>query len=129
MSFSSNAVALDYLTPKRRVRPRAPGHIMVDTQRARAGRTFFLAVVAILLLATSAPARVACQTAKPPGAHDWWSWREVEHRQCWYPGRSGMSKAALYWPTATARQTTQAIPAPAMPLPARATPFAERWPR
>ena len=129
MSFSSNAVANQALTPIAAVRPRAPGHRQNDTHDVDAGRTFFVAVVAILLLATSAPARVACQTAKPPGARDWWSWREVEHRQCWYPGRSGMSKAALYWPTAAARQTTQAIPAPAMPLPARATPFTERWPR
>ena len=99
-----------------------------------------ITAVALLLMpfiASPAYARIACQAAKPPGARDWWSWREVEHRRCWYAGTPGVSKAALFWPAAAARQT-QSLPAPALPLPVapapaaapvRSTPFAERWPR
>jgi hypothetical protein len=105
--------------------------------KSKAARSFIIAA-ALLLLAASAPALVACHAAKPPDARDWWSWREVEHRRCWYAGTPGVSKAALFWPAAAARQT-QSLPAPALPLPVapapaaappvRSTPFAERWPR
>jgi hypothetical protein len=89
-----------------------------------------------LLLATSAQAIRACHSARPPGAHVYWSWRQIDGRACWHAGGT-LSKAALYWPAAAPRQP-QTLPAPAIPLaiapvpavplPTRATTsFEERW--
>jgi hypothetical protein len=98
--------------------------------------------VLLLLVTSAAEARIACQANKPHGAHDWWSWREVEHRRCWYAGAPGLGKAALYWPAAERsgpplppRSQSLPVPAvplaispvPAVPLSARAIPFSERW--
>jgi hypothetical protein len=43
-------------------------------------------------------AMVECRSAKPAEAREYWSWRLIDGRQCWYAGRPGRSKATLHWP-------------------------------
>jgi hypothetical protein len=65
--------------------------------------TLALAIVVILGLAYGRSARsaeqqqqrVACSSQKNGGGY--WSWREVDGRRCWYPGRAGKSKTELHW--------------------------------
>ena len=107
--------------------------IFTQTCIAIAAMTMLIAEI-LLFVVSPTYARIACQTAKPPGAHDWWSWREIGGQRCWYPGRSGIGKATLYWPPPAESQAAQAMPVPAIPapavsLPVRSLPFAERWPR
>ena len=54
-------------------------------------------ILPILLLTTSAQAEVI-QCSSHRGHDDrWWSYRIVDHRPCWYPGRPGRSKKLLAW--------------------------------
>jgi hypothetical protein len=43
------------------------------------------------------PAIIECQPHKPHGAREYWSWREVDGRPCWYAGRPGKPKHELHW--------------------------------
>jgi len=45
-----------------------------------------------------APGMVECETQKPPSAREYWSWREVMGKKCWYQGYPGKPKAQLFWP-------------------------------
>jgi hypothetical protein len=62
---------------------------------------FWIAVALALLggppPAASADAGLECRPGKPPGARDYWSWREIDGRRCWYPGRPGIPKSLLHW--------------------------------
>jgi len=87
------------------------------------------------IAASATEARIACQHSKPPGAHVYWSWRQIDGRACWHAGGT-LSKATLYWPAAPRQPQTLPAPAiplaiapvPAVPLPTRATTsFDERW--
>jgi hypothetical protein len=44
-------------------------------------------------------AMIECRSAKPSEAREYWSWRLIDGRQCWYAGRPGRSKATLHWPS------------------------------
>jgi hypothetical protein len=63
----------------------------------------------VLLAAINSPARAAieCRAELPQSRTGHWSWRQIEGRKCWFPGRAGVDKAQLRWPTAAA------APAPA----------------
>ena len=60
-------------------------------------------VIIMPLLVTSAAAadlRVAeCMAQRPSNAKEYWSFRIVEDKRCWYPGRPGKSKTELRWTT------------------------------
>jgi hypothetical protein len=43
------------------------------------------------------PAIVCCQPRKPAAAREWWSFREIDGRACWYAGRPGKAKSELRW--------------------------------
>src|SRR5262249_14123719 len=74
-------------------------------------------VTTMMLLALTTPAAaIECRTAKPAGAPEWWSWREVDGRRCWYARRPGMDKHLLHW--AQPASTAAAAPADAGPPPA-----------
>ena len=48
----------------------------IFTQTTIAIAAMVMLIAEILLFVVSPTyARIACQPAKPPGAHDWWSWR------------------------------------------------------
>jgi len=54
----------------------------------------------IVVLACSPASALDCYSA-PLRDKRHWSWRQVEGRTCWYPGRPGLSKAALRWPASS----------------------------
>jgi hypothetical protein len=72
-------------------------------------------IIMMLLALTTSAAAIECRTAKPAGAPEWWSWREVDGRRCWYAGRPGMDKTKLHW--AQPASTAAAAPADAGPPP------------
>jgi hypothetical protein len=56
-------------------------------------------VLALLcVLSSAAIAMTACQPSRPSDARDYWAWRLIDGRQCWYQGQPGRSKATLFWP-------------------------------
>jgi len=68
--------------------------------------------VMLLALMTSATA-IECLTSKPAG--EWWSYRIVDGRHCWYAGKPRTSKAKLHW--AWPASTAAVDPADAPPPP------------
>jgi hypothetical protein len=59
-------------------------------------------VVGALLISISSPASATECRAYKGSDRAYWSWREIDHRRCWYRGPRGLNKHALHWPTATA---------------------------
>ena len=60
---------------------------------------YVLAVPIVLASwATMASAAIECRAEVPPAAREYWSWRIIDGKRCWYPGRPGMNKANLRWP-------------------------------
>jgi hypothetical protein len=49
---------------------------------------------------TSVHAKQQCSAAMPPNPQgQWWSYRLINGRKCWYRGKPMLSKALLAWPT------------------------------
>jgi hypothetical protein len=40
---------------------------------------------------------IECEPQRVIGDRRYWSWREIEGRVCWYPGRPGKPKNELHW--------------------------------
>lgn len=40
--------------------------------------------------------RIAC-SERPLSTREYWSWREIEGRRCWFVGRATMPKSMLFW--------------------------------
>ena len=70
---------------------------------------YTLAVVVAVVWLTSEAAAIEC-AAEAQSRTAYWSWRIIDGKRCWYPGRPGMSKANLHWPTATVGQRGPAEP-------------------
>jgi hypothetical protein len=64
-------------------------------------------LVLLYVLSSAAIATSACQPSRPNDARDYWAWRLIDGRQCWYQGQPGRSKATLFWP---AEQPSSAEP-------------------
>ncbi|MBR0823219.1 hypothetical protein JQ627_35405 [Bradyrhizobium liaoningense] len=48
---------------------------------------------------TSVDAKQQCSAAMPPNPQgQWWSYRLIDGRKCWYAGKPKLSKALLEWP-------------------------------
>ena len=46
-----------------------------------------------------AQANQQCRAASPSDQHgQWWSYRIIDGRKCWYEGKPGLSKSLLEWP-------------------------------
>jgi hypothetical protein len=107
---------------------------------------YSLAVLAAVFWVTSEAAAIEC-SAEPQSGKGHWSWRTIDGKKCWYPGRPGISKDKLRWPATTVGQggdqdPESALAAAAEPAtlrdavaprqddaqPARALTFKERWP-
>ena len=44
-------------------------------------------------------AKQQCRSARPSNPHgEWWSYRLIDGRKCWYQGKPGFSKSLLEWP-------------------------------
>jgi hypothetical protein len=79
----------------------------------------FAIPLAALLITVSSPvvqAKQQCSVAIPPHPQSqWWSYRLIDGRKCWYEGKPGLSKDLLEWPKeAAARPASveQVKPAP-----------------
>ena len=61
------------------------------------------AVAAVIVLTPfgAANSAVECKAELPAARTGYWSWRNVDGRQCWYPGKRRMDKANLRWPRGT----------------------------
>jgi hypothetical protein len=51
--------------------------------------------------------RTAC--SERPISREYWSWREIEGRRCWFVGRATMPKSMLYWRQPDARAPTPRV--------------------
>jgi hypothetical protein len=60
--------------------------------------------IAIVLLALSAGDAAAIECQEHRGGGGYWSWRQIEGRQCWYQGRHMIPKEDLHWPEASPSQ-------------------------
>ena len=50
-------------------------------------------------------AKQQCSVAVPSDTHgQWWSYRLIDGRKCWYEGKPGLSKSLLEWPKETSEQ-------------------------
>lgn len=93
---------------------------------------------------TSVHAKQQCAAAMPPNPQSqWWSYRLIDGRKCWYAGKPMLSKSLLEWPTEVTSEpgsrgeasgVVMAKPSkPGNPLDARALAlkdfdtFEERW--
>ena len=56
-------------------------------------------VAAIFVVLACSPASALDCYDSPLRDKRHWSWRHIEGRKCWYPGRAGISKAQLRWPS------------------------------
>ena len=57
-------------------------------------------IAALLLVGMpNAQAKQQCSAAKPSNPHgQWWSYRLIDGRKCWYEGKPMLSKSLLEWP-------------------------------
>ena len=82
---------------------------------------YLLAVLAAVLLVTSEAAAIECSAERLQSGKGHWSWRIVDGKKCWYPGRPGVSKDNLHWPSKTEGQKTvgqrveRLLPLPRLP--------------
>jgi hypothetical protein len=109
---------------------------------------YLLAVLAAVFWVTSEAAAIECSAERLQSGKGHWSWRMIDGKKCWYPGRPGMAKDRLHWPAATtetrARKALGSVPVVAAEpdtasdavqpeaqeetQPNRAMTFKERWP-
>jgi hypothetical protein len=60
---------------------------------------FFAACIAALMPSGVANAKATeCSVARPSSAQEYWSWRLIDGRKCWYAGKTMISKSLLQWP-------------------------------
>jgi hypothetical protein len=94
----------------------------------------------IALLSIDVPiaqAKQQCSVAMPSDPHgQWWSYRLIDGRKCWYEGKPGLSKSLIEWPTevsagpASAEEPTRTVPdKPGNPLDSQAwaPPHPQAW--
>jgi hypothetical protein len=104
---------------------------------AMARYLFALTLVSVVLV-RSAGAAVECKAEAPSGRTEWWSWRLVDGKQCWYQGRPGKDKTEFYWQRVAPKpdRVEKVTPATDSNRELRAKqitpnrelpPFAERW--
>jgi len=52
-----------------------------------------------------AQAKQQCSASKPANPHgQWWSYRLIDGRKCWYEGKPMLSKSLLEWPKEASAQ-------------------------
>ncbi|QIG99404.2 MULTISPECIES: hypothetical protein [unclassified Bradyrhizobium] len=61
-------------------------------------------IATFLLGGTPTALAKQCSTAMPPNRHEYWSWRLIDGRKCWYEGKPMLSKSLLEWPVQVSTQ-------------------------
>ena len=60
----------------------------------------FLPIGAAVFFDMSTAQAKECSVAMPSNPHgQWWSYRLIDGRKCWYAGKPMLSKSLLEWPT------------------------------
>jgi len=62
---------------------------------------------------------VECSVARPSNAQGYWSWRLIDGRKCWYPGKTMISKSLLQWPakvSVQAKADPKPVPVTVVPV-------------
>jgi len=58
----------------------------------------------------SAQAKQQCRAAMPSDPHgEWWSYRLIDGRKCWYEGKPMLSKSLLEWPGQTSAKPDSSV--------------------
>jgi hypothetical protein len=62
-------------------------------------------IAALLLVGMPNAQAKQCSAAKPSNPHgQWWSYRLIDGRKCWYEGKPMLSKSLLEWPKVASAQ-------------------------
>ena len=62
-------------------------------------------IAALLLVGMPNAQAKQCSAAKPLNPHgQWWSYRLIDGRKCWYEGKPMLSKSLLEWPKVASAQ-------------------------
>jgi hypothetical protein len=62
-------------------------------------------IAALLLVGMPNAQAKQCSAAKPSNPHgQWWSYRLIDGRNCWYEGKPMLSKSLLEWPKEASAQ-------------------------
>src|SRR3954453_8467011 len=81
---------------------------------------FFAACIAALVPTGGAHAKaVECSVARPSHPQGYWSWRLIDGRKCWYPGKTMISKSLLQWPakvSVQAKADPKPVPVTVVPV-------------
>ena len=81
---------------------------------------FFAACIAALVPTGGANAKaVECSVARPSHPQGYWSWRLIDGRKCWYPGKTMISKSQLQWPakvSVQAKADPKPVPVTVVPV-------------
>jgi hypothetical protein len=81
---------------------------------------FFAACIAALVPTGGANAKaVECSVARPSHPQGYWSWRLIDGRKCWYPGKTMISKSLLQWPakvSVQAKADPKPVPVTVVPV-------------
>ena len=90
-------------------------------------------IVLLAPLSTAANSAVECKAELPPGRTEYWSWRIIDGKRCWYQGKPGMDKANLEWPrSAPPPAPINSVPDKAFSdsySPPEELSFKQRWPQ
>lgn len=54
-------------------------------------------VFALAMTGEASAASTVCRTTKPAKTKDYWSWRQIDGKKCWYIGKRGRAKTTLHW--------------------------------
>jgi hypothetical protein len=82
--------------------------VAVRSNRAQQPLRYLLAgMIALGPLGSAASGAVQCKAEVPAARTGYWSWRNIDGKQCWYQGKPGMDKANLEWPRATPSPAAQ----------------------
>ncbi|MFL6799466.1 MAG: hypothetical protein ACJ8F3_18880 [Xanthobacteraceae bacterium] len=104
---------------------RAATRVRPQSTCAKAGRVRPLGLALLVLAGLTLPARAAVECRSSQGStKDWWSWRMIDGRKCWYPGKPGMDKALLSWGSDDAAEAATPPFARRDPVPSAALPMA-----
>ena len=81
---------------------------------------FFAACIAALMPIGGANAKaVECSAARGSHTQGYWSWRLIDGRKCWYPGKTMISKSLLQWPakvSVQAKADPKPVPVTVVPV-------------
>ena len=76
--------------------------------RSTLGAAIGLAVALEVTLPTAKAETIECRAS--PETREYWSWREIDGRRCWYKGRRSISKKLLSWDAKTPEETIETPP-------------------